>query len=205
MQLGKLKFGGVQIILGVVLWYAMLQSGVEASITGVLFAFATPVKYLAQIEKFIHKPVNFFILPLFALANTAILIPTDIIQSLNTTVSMGVICGLVIGKPVGIFLFSRIMVACRIAHLPSNTKWKQLFGMGTLAGIGFTMSIFTTMLAFKEESFRDISKISILISVGCSLLISVAYFRIISGKYRKEVVPATARPETHPDLGLSAA
>jgi NhaA family Na+:H+ antiporter len=198
----KLKFGALQIILGATLWYAMLQSGVEASITGVLFAFATPVKHLAQIEKYIHKPVNFFILPLFALANTAILIPSDVIQSLNTTVSMGVICGLVIGKPVGIFLFSRIMVACRIAHLPSNTQWKQLFGMGTLAGIGFTMSIFTTMLAFKEESFRNISKISILISVICSLLISVVYFRIISGKYAKKVFPAAARPQPQPELGL---
>jgi NhaA family Na+:H+ antiporter len=192
-------------MLGAALWYAMLQSGVEASITGVLFAFATPVKHLAQIEKYIHKPVNFFILPLFALANTAILIPSDVIQSLNTTVSMGVICGLVIGKPVGIFLFSRIMVACRIAHLPSNTQWKQLFGMGTLAGIGFTMSIFTTMLAFKEEGFRNISKISILISVICSLVISVVYFRVISGKYGKKVVPAATRPQPQAELGLSAA
>jgi len=202
----KIKFGSIQILLGLGLWYAMLQSGVEASITGVLFAFAMPVRHLALIEKIIHKPVNFFILPLFALANTAILIPNHIIQSLNTTVSMGVILGLVIGKPVGIFLVSRIMVACNIAHLPANTKWKQLFGMGTLAGIGFTMSIFTTMLAFNQESFRNIAKISILISVVCSVIISIIYFRIISGKYTSPItITQTPEAQPQPDMGLTAA
>jgi NhaA family Na+:H+ antiporter len=206
----KLKFGALQIILGLALWYAMLQSGVEASITGVLFAFITPVKDLALIEKIIHKPVNFFILPLFALANTAILIPTNIIGSLNTTVGMGVICGLVIGKPVGIFLVSRIMVASKIAHLPSNTNWRQLFGMGTLAGIGFTMSIFTTMLAFNNEAFRNIAKISVLVSVVASLVISVIYFRAIGGKFAttsiKANIPQTEpQAQPQPDLGLNAA
>jgi NhaA family Na+:H+ antiporter len=198
----KWKFGSLQILLGLALWYAMLQSGVEASITGVLFAFAMPVRHLPLIEKFIHRPVNLFILPLFALANTALLFPSNIIQSLNSTVSMGVIFGLVIGKPIGIFLVSRIMVACNIAHLPSNTQWKQVLGMGTLAGIGFTMSIFTTMLAFNEKNIRDISKISILISVVCSLVISLAYFRIISGNYIRQPLPAT---QTQPELALTAA
>jgi NhaA family Na+:H+ antiporter len=188
----------------------MLQSGVEASITGVLFAFATPVGQLAQIEKFIHKPVNFFILPLFALANTAILIPSNIAGSLNTPVSIGIVCGLVIGKPVGIFLFSRIMVACNIARLPSNTQWKQLFGMGTLAGIGFTMSIFTTMLAFTGQGLRDIARISILLSVITSVVISLIYFRAIGGKFaaqpfKTNAAPgAEAQPQPQPDLGLAA-
>jgi NhaA family Na+:H+ antiporter len=183
----KLAFGGLQILLGAGLWYAMLRSGVEASITGVLFAFAIPVKDLALIEKYIHKPVNFFILPLFALANTAILIPGNILEALGTTVSMGVLLGLVIGKPVGIFIVSRIMVAAKIAHLPSNTSWKQIFGMGTLAGIGFTMSIFTTMLAFSEEAYRDIARIAILLAVVASVIVSLIYFRIVSGKF---AVPA---------------
>jgi NhaA family Na+:H+ antiporter len=206
----KVKFGALQIILGLTLWYAMLQSGVEASITGVLFAFALPVNQLTQIEKYIHKPVNFFILPLFALANTAILIPSNIIQSLDTTVSMGIILGLVIGKPLGIFLVSRLMVACNIAHLPANTKWNQLFGMGTLAGIGFTMSIFTTMLAFSEEGFRNIAKISILLSVVTSVIVSMIYFRIISGKFRRlpihSVQPVQpVQGNTQPEMGLTAA
>lgn len=207
----KIKFGAVQMLLGLALWYAMLQSGVEASITGVLFAFATPVSQLAQIEKYIHKPVNFFILPLFALANTAILIPSNIAGSLNTPVSMGIICGLVIGKPVGIFLFSRIMVACNIARLPSNTQWKQLLGMGTLAGIGFTMSIFTTMLAFTSQGIRDIAKISILLSVVTSVVISLIYFRVIGGRFAGQTFKTSAaavgtesEPQPQPDLGLAA-
>ncbi len=172
----KLKFGFLQILLGMMLWYFMLQSGIEASISGVLFAFAMPVNALAKIEKVIHKPVNFLILPLFALANTAILFPSDILHSLTTTVGMGIICGLVIGKPLGIYLISRLLVGLNIAHLPSNVNWKQLFGMGTLAGIGFTMSIFTTMLAFTQTGFRDIAKIAILTSVVASVVVSYIYF-----------------------------
>ena len=100
----KIKFGVLQVLLGVVLWYSMLQSGVEASITGVLFAFVLPVNSLAVIEKAIHKWVNFFILPLFALANTAIFLPSHVFASLATPVGMGIFFGLVIGKPLGIFL-----------------------------------------------------------------------------------------------------
>ncbi len=195
----RLPFGMLQIILGAALWYAMLRSGVEASITGVLFAFAIPVKDLALIEKVIHKPVNFFILPLFALANTAILIPGNIFEALATSVSIGVLLGLVIGKPVGIFIVSRIMVAAKIAHLPSNTSWKQIFGMGTLAGIGFTMSIFTTMLAFTEEAYRDIARIAILLAVVASVVVSLIYFRIVSGKFSVEATLANPpQPEHQP-------
>ncbi|HEY4288608.1 MAG TPA: Na+/H+ antiporter NhaA [Puia sp.] len=202
----RLKFNYLQVFLGLGLWYAMLQSGIEASITGVLFALATPVKNLAVIEKFIHKPVNFFILPLFALANTAIILPDNIFGALGTSVSMGVLFGLVIGKPVGIFLVSRIMVACNIAQLPSNTKWEQLLGMGTLAGIGFTMSIFTTMLAFKEEQFRDIARISVLLAVVASVVVSLIYFRLIGGRFpAQSVLHSQSQPQQQPDLGLNAA
>jgi NhaA family Na+:H+ antiporter len=197
----KVRFGALQIILGLMLWYMMLQSGVEASITGVLFAFAMPVNALAKIEKAIHKYVNFLILPLFALANTAILIPRNIVASLGTPVSMGVICGLVIGKPVGIYLVSRIMVGLNIAHLPSNVKWKQLFGMGTLAGIGFTMSIFTTMLAFSNIAYQDIAKISILTSVVTSVVVSFIYFRAIGGGVT--ISKPAIQPEPQPEVQLN--
>jgi NhaA family Na+:H+ antiporter len=196
----KVKFGLFQVVLGFCLWFMMLQSGIEASISGVLFAFAIPVDSLARIEKAIHKYVNFLILPLFALANTAILIPTHFIQSLNTTIGLGIIFGLVIGKPLGIFLVSRLLVALNIAHLPSNVKWKQLFGMGTLAGIGFTMSIFTTMLAFTDSGFRDIAKISILTSVAASVVISYFYFRAIGSV--KSIRPSI-QPEMQPEVQLN--
>jgi Na+:H+ antiporter, NhaA family len=177
----KVKFGPLQVILGFCLWFTVMQSGIEASITGVFFAFALPVDALASIEKSIHKFVNFGVLPLFALANTATLIPSNIIGSLNTPVGMGIITGLVIGKPVGIFLASRIMVALRIAQLPGNVSWKEYVGMGTLAGIGFTMSIFTTLLAFQETRIRDISKIAILTSALASVLLSFLYYKFVIG------------------------
>ncbi len=183
----KMKFGILQIFLGIALWFTMLQSGVEASISGVLFAFAMPVNSLAIIEKAIHKWVNFFILPVFALANTAILLPAHLVSSLTSPVGMGIFFGLVIGKPLGIYMACRIMVRFNIASLPSNVSWRQVFGMGTLAGIGFTMSIFTTMLAFNDSGARDIAKISILSAVVASVVVSYFYFRSI---YGKKFVPA---------------
>lgn len=179
---GKIKPGIIQIGLAFILWYLIFNSGIEASISGVLVAFAIPVNSIPKLEKAIHKAVNFFILPLFALANTAILFPGDITGALKSTISIGIIAGLVIGKPVGIFLFSRIMIGLKIAKLPVNTNLKQLIGMGSLAGIGFTMSIFTTTLAFQSEAYRDIAKISILISLVLSMVLSLIYFIIIEKK-----------------------
>ncbi len=172
-------FGIIQVLLGLSMWYCMLQSGIEASIAGVLFAFAIPVPTLSIVEKWIHKPVNFCILPLFALANTAILIPSQFMQSITSPVGMGVFFGLVLGKPVGIFLACRIMVGLKISQLPSNVQWNQVFGMGTLAGIGFTMSIFTTMLAFQDSVLQDISKIAVITALLASAVLSVLVFRII--------------------------
>jgi len=84
--------------------------------------------------------------------------------------------GLVLGKPIGIFLASRLLVLLNVASLPTNVHWKQVLGMGTLAGIGFTMSIFTTMLAFGDEESQDIAKIAVLVSMVFSVVISGAYF-----------------------------
>ena len=107
-----------------------------------------------------------------------------------------------VGKPIGIFLFSRILVALNIAHLPSNVKWKQVFGMGTLAGIGFTMSIFTTMLAFTELNFRNIAKISILFSVVASIIVSYIYFRAI-GSVKISKPLTSSEHQTDVQLNLS--
>jgi len=197
----RLKPGTIQIILSLLLWYAVLNAGIEASITGVLVAFAMPVNSLPKLEKIIHGGVNFFILPLFALANTAILIPGDVSVALNSTIAVGVIAGLVIGKPIGIFLFSRILVSLRIAKLPGNTNWKQFLGMGMLAGIGFTMSIFTTTLAFKGEIYRDIAKIAILASMILSLIISWFFFLVISQTTAHKLVIRSGQ-SVDPDMAL---
>jgi Na+:H+ antiporter, NhaA family len=179
----KLKQGILQIILSITLWYLILNSGIEASISGVLIAFSIPVNSLPKFENAIHKFVNFIILPLFALANTAIMIPADVIGSLRDSVSIGIMAGLVIGKPIGIFIFSRAMISLKIAKLPTNTNLKQLLGVGSLAGIGFTMSIFTTSLAFHDEIYKDIAKISILSSLVLSMVLSWSYFLMIERKF----------------------
>ena len=181
----KIRFGILQVVLSLLLWYSLLNAGIEGSIAGVLVAFAMPAKMLPKIEKRIYHIVNFCIIPLFALANTAILIPGNIIESLGSSIAIGVIMGLVIGKPIGIFLFSRILVALKIARLPQNVNWPQILCMGTLAGIGFTMSIFTTALAFEAETSRNIAKIAILFSMVISVMVSWLNFIISERRIAK--------------------
>lgn len=188
----KVKQGMVQLILSLTLWYLILNSGIEASISGVLIALTIPVNKLPKFELAISRFVNFIILPLFALANTAIMLPGNISGTINSSVSIGIIAGLVIGKPIGIFSFSRIMMSLGIARLPTNTNLRQLLGIGSLAGIGFTMSIFTTTLAFNNELYRDIAKISILISMVLSMVFSWVYFKFIDKKIAK---PTFKKPQ----------
>lgn len=160
------------LIGGVAMWYLMLNSGVHATITGVLLAFVIPFgdggkkTSSYKIQHFLHKPVAFFILPLFAIANTCIAIDSNWHEGLRHPNTIGIIAGLVIGKPLGIWLFSFLGVSLGICVLPKDLKWKTLIGAGMLGGIGFTMSIFITLLAFKNDGEEVItySKIAILIA-----------------------------------------
>ncbi|MFV5690931.1 Na+/H+ antiporter NhaA [Flavobacterium sp. LT1R49] len=160
------------LIGGVAMWYFMLNSGVHATITGVLLAFVIPFgdggkkTSSYKIQHFLHKPVAFFILPLFAIANTCIAIDSNWHEGLNHPNTIGIILGLVIGKPLGIWLFSFLGVSLGICVLPKDLQWKTIIGAGILGGIGFTMSIFITLLAFKNDGEEVItySKIAILIA-----------------------------------------
>ncbi|MFV8374347.1 Na+/H+ antiporter NhaA [Flavobacterium sp. LB1P62] len=160
------------LIGGVIMWYFMLNSGVHATITGVLLAFVIPFgdggkkTSSYKIQHFLHKPVAFFILPLFAIANTCIAIDSNWHEGLNHPNTIGIILGLVIGKPLGIWLFSFLGVTLGICVLPKDLQWKTIIGAGMLGGIGFTMSIFITLLAFKNDGEEVItySKIAILIA-----------------------------------------
>lgn len=133
------------ILGGIAMWYFMLHSGVHATITGVLLAFAIPfgngdersTSYVLQ--HFLHKPVAFIILPIFALANTAIVISGDITQTLTENYSIGIALGLIVGKPLGIFFLTFIGVVLGFCKLPAELNWKHIFGVGLLGGIGFTM------------------------------------------------------------------
>ena len=160
------------LIGGIGMWYFMLNSGVHATITGVLLAFVIPFgdggkkTSSYRLQHFLHKPVAFFILPLFAISNTCIAIDSNWSEGLNNTNAIGILAGLVVGKPLGIWLFSFLSVGLGICALPKDLKWKDILGAGMLGGIGFTMSFFITLLAFKNdgEDVITYSKIAILIA-----------------------------------------
>jgi Na+:H+ antiporter, NhaA family len=158
---------------GAVMWFFMLKSGVHATIAGVLLAFAIPFSAKAddeqspshRLELLLNKPVTFVILPIFALANTGIVIGGGWTQNLVTANSLGIFSGLVIGKPLGISLLSWVAVAAGVCKLPVDLKWRHIFGAGVLGGIGFTTSIFITNLAFVgNEETINASKMAILLA-----------------------------------------
>ncbi|MEO5891141.1 MAG: Na+/H+ antiporter NhaA [Ferruginibacter sp.] len=172
------------LIGGVVMWYFMLHSGVHATITGVLLAFAIPFGNSGKkspsyiLQHFLHKPVAFFILPLFAIANTCIaLVGSSLGGVLWKANSLGIMAGLVIGKPLGIFLFSLIGVSLGLCALPTDLKWKHITGAGFLGGIGFTMSIFITLLAFNDDSIVNESKVAILLASVLAGVIGFTWLR----------------------------
>lgn len=160
------------LIGGAVMWYCMLNSGVHATITGVLLAFVIPygnggkTTSSYRLQHFLHRPVAFIILPLFAIANTCIAIDSNWHEGLTHANSIGIMVGLIVGKPIGITLFALLCVKLGIGSLPKDLKWKHILGAGMLGGIGFTMSIFITLLAFKNDGVEVItySKIAILVA-----------------------------------------
>ncbi|WP_293895030.1 Na+/H+ antiporter NhaA [Flavobacterium sp.] len=172
------------LIGGVLMWYFMLHSGVHATITGVLLAFAIPFGDGEEkspsfiVQHFLHKPIAFIILPLFALANTCIAVGDDWQSGLSQTNSVGIIVGLVVGKPFGIWLFSFIGVGSGLCVLPTDLKWKNIIGAGFLGGIGFTMSIFITLLAFDKTDIVNNSKIAILIASFIAGTIGFIWLRL---------------------------
>lgn len=160
----KIAFGWMHWILGLLLWYMMFNSGIHATVAGVIFAFMVPVPKLEELELKFHTPVYFIVMPIFALANTAIGIPSDSLTALNSSLSWGIIIGLCLGKPIGITAACYFLVSRKWADLPSGTNWYKMIGGGLLAGIGFTMSIFISTLAFTDAKDQDIAKISVLLA-----------------------------------------
>ncbi len=167
------------IIVGAVMWYFMLKSGVHPTITGVLLAVAIPFRDGGEkspssiLQHVLHKPVAFLILPLFALANTCIAMESHWFTNLGQPAGMGIMSGLIFGKPLGVFVFSIGAVLLGICSLPTELKWKHVLGIGFLGGIGFTMSIFITLLAFDHPDEINQSKMAVLLA---SLISAIAGF-----------------------------
>jgi NhaA family Na+:H+ antiporter len=156
------------LIPGVFLWYFVHHSGIHATIAGVLLAFTIPTNETAvespleKLEHFLTTPVNFIIMPIFALANTNITFQKEMVNGLVSPLGLGIICGLFVGKTLGISLLSWFAVKIKLAKLPSGANWKHIIGLGMLAGIGFTMSIFISLLSFNDILHIKEAKFAIL-------------------------------------------
>ncbi|UXC37652.1 Na+/H+ antiporter NhaA [Cupriavidus gilardii] len=197
---------------GVLMWFLMLKSGVHATIAGVLLAFAIPFSGRQddaaspshRLEHFLHRPVAFVILPIFALANTGIVIGGDWAQELASSNSLGILAGLMVGKPLGITILSFVAVAVGICKLPLDLRWRHVFGAGLLGGIGFTMSIFITNLAFAgEPGVINASKMAILLASLSAGVLGFVWLKLFGKPVASDVDMDTmdfeADPVSQPD------
>ena len=168
---------------GIVMWYFIHNSGVHATIAGVLVALTLPTNEedtdspLEKLEHALTRPVNFIIMPIFALANTNIGFESSMVEGITGNLGLGIVLGLFLGKPIGIFAMSWFCVKCNISDLPENTKWPHVLGLGLLGGIGFTMSIFIALLSFQHPEYKNEAKFAILIA---SLLAGISGFLLLS-------------------------
>jgi NhaA family Na+:H+ antiporter len=176
------------LIGGVAMWLCLLNAGIHASIAGVMLAFAIPFTSRvagsespsARLEHALHKPVAWIVLPLFALANTGVPIDPGALALLAAPNSLGVVIGLVLGKPVGVALMCALAVALRVSALPEGVRWAHIVGAGLLGGIGFTMSIFITNLAFAEAALVNSSKLAILLASLLAAALGAAWLRFVA-------------------------
>lgn len=177
------------LIPGIFIWYFVHHSGIHATIAGVLVAMTLPTNEtnvaspLERLEHALVKPVNFFIIPLFAFANTNITIQNEMIEGLTSPLGLGISMGLIFGKPIGIVTTSFICSKLKIGQLPAHSTLIHMIGLGLLAGIGFTMSIFISMLSFNDLLFIEEAKLSILIT---SLIAGVLGYLILKFSCRKK-------------------
>lgn len=185
------------IIPGLFIWYFVHHSGIHATIAGVLVAITLPTtpdakeSPLEKLEHILMRPVNFLIMPLFALANTNIKFESGMIDGLFTPLGMGIILGLFIGKPVGIFIMSWISIKLGLSKMPDQAGWTHIIGVGMIAGIGFTMSIFISLLSFAgAELLMSEAKFSILVA------------SILSGVMGSILLKAVAKKRTKKDSEL---
>lgn len=169
------------VLLGIVLWAAVLKSGVHATLAGVLVAFCVPMRGddgaspLRSLEHDLHGPVAYAILPIFAFANAGISLAGISLTDLAHPVTTGVIAGLLIGKPAGILVFVAVAVAAGWAQLPRGTNWLQVLGVAFACGIGFTMSLFIAGLAFEHGSGEYFSGDRLGILLGSALSALTGY------------------------------
>lgn len=184
----KLKRHIYYLLPGIALWYCMHHSGIHATIAGVLLAFTVPTNLsdvetspLEKLEHQLSMPVNFIIMPLFALANTNIALKAGMVDGLFTPLGLGILAGLIFGKFAGITLFSWLATKLKLAVLPERCNWMHMSGAGFLAGIGFTMSIFIALLSFKTDiAVQEEAKFAILCASGMAGFIGYSILKYLA-------------------------
>ncbi len=167
------------LLVGLLLWFAVLKSGVHATIAGVMLAMTIPARRhseqnerntertpLQTLEHALHPWVSFIIMPVFALSNAGVELSGQLLSAILHPIGLGIILGLLLGKQIGITLFSWLAVKTGIASLPTSVRWLHVYGASLLGGIGFTMSLFIAVLAFGEGHLLSIAKIGVLIASG---------------------------------------
>jgi len=182
--LNRMRINAVWIYMlgGVAMWYCMYHSGVHATISGVLLAFALPFRDGSEsspsyrLQHLLHRPVAFGILPLFALVNTCIPIESNWLTTLGQPNSVGIFLGLVVGKPVGIMLLCFLALKAKLCEMPEELTLSHLMGASLLAGIGFTMSIFVSLLAFDDAELVNSSQVMVLIASAVSAIAGLLWF-----------------------------
>lgn len=185
LNLCNVRRTGVYILVGVVLWTAVLKSGVHATLAGVIIGFFVPLKAqnghspAGSLEHALHPWVGFLILPLFAFANAGVSLEGVTLAGLTSLLPLGIIAGLFIGKPLGISLFCALAVKLKWATLPPGVSQKTILAVGVLCGIGFTMSIFIASLAFGDVDAALVTwaKLGILVGSLLSAVIGYALLR----------------------------
>lgn len=214
----NVRYTPIYIALGILLWYSLFQSGVHATIAGVIMGLLTPATALIsdkntlsaavepaiqaqtdfsslrkatfhlnasvptteRFENLLHPLTGFIIIPIFALANAGVEISSDSLSdAASSSVTRGVVIGLVVGKIVGVSLFTFIAIRLRVAKLPDDSNFRHVLGISAISGIGFTVSMFMTALAYDNAILQDESKVGILIASALAAIIGLFLLRSV--------------------------
>jgi NhaA family Na+:H+ antiporter len=166
----------ITALLGLLLWYSFYRAGIHPTLAGVLLGFALPQS--EALEEKLHPWSSFLVVPIFAIANTGVQISIDSIKEAATSsIAIAIFVALVIGKPLGIFTFTKIFTKLKVAESPEQNGKLDLVATGSAAGIGFTVSIFIAKLAFKEQSLQDLAIVAVIFASVVSALLSFAIFK----------------------------